>query len=133
MITVVFGQRAGQYASEAAKETSHRASDAGDASRSIDNAMNAIDESAPVKPSDVKRKIKAATRRYAWVIKDEEGLTKGLSRIREIQSEVGKLKARNGYDWARALEVRNLLLSAELVSGHPKAAREGHVKTGHLR
>lgn len=114
MITIVFGQRAGQFASQAAKETSHQTPDAGDVDRSIDDAMNAVRESPPVKPSDVKRKIKAATRRYAWVIKDQEGLTKGLSRIREIQSEVGELKARNGYDWARALEVRNLLLSAEL-------------------
>ena len=81
---------------------------------SIAAATDTVDDSAPVKPSDIKRKIKATTRRYAWVIKDEEGLTNGLSRIRQIRAETGKLKARNGYDWARALEVRNLLLSAEL-------------------
>ncbi len=114
MITIVFGQRAGQYAAEAAKSGDTHALDLEAAQKSITNATNSIDGSASMKSSDVKRKIKATTRRYAWVIKDEDGLTKGLARIREIHSEVGKLKARNGYDWARALEVRNLLLTAEL-------------------
>jgi fumarate reductase (CoM/CoB) subunit A len=114
MITVVFGQRAGRYAAEAAKTAGDPSVDSGVAQASIKGATSAIDESATVKPSDIKRKIKATTRRHAWVIKDEEGLTKGLARIQEIYGEVGKLRARNGYDWARALEVRNLLLTAEL-------------------
>ena len=114
MITVVFGKRAGRYAAEEANGIAGVSIDSAQVHASIAAATETIDDSAPVKPSDIKRKIKATTRRYAWVIKDEEGLSNGLSRIRQIQSETGKLKARNGYDWARALEVRNLLLSAEL-------------------
>jgi succinate dehydrogenase/fumarate reductase flavoprotein subunit len=113
MITVVFGQRAGQYAVEAAKTAGAPSVDPNAAQVSVDDVTSEIDEAATIKPSDIKRKIKATTRRHAWVIKDEEGLAKGLARIQEIQGEVGKLKARNGYDWARALEVRNLLLTAE--------------------
>ena len=115
MITVVFGQRAGRYAAEAAGATGAVSADSTQVQASIAAAADTIDNAATVKPSDIKRKIKAATRRYAWVIKDEEGLTNGLSRIRQIRAETGKLRARNGYDWARALEVRNLLLSAELL------------------
>ena len=114
MITVVFGKRAGHYAAEEANGIASVSIDSEQVRASIAAAMETIDNSGPVKPSDIKRKIKATTRRYAWVIKDEEGLSNGLSRIKRIQSETGKLKARNGYDWARALEVRNLLLSAEL-------------------
>ena len=114
MITVVFGKRAGRYAAEEANGIGSVSVDSAQVRASIAAATETIDDSAPVKPSDIKRKIKATTRRYAWVIKDEEGLSNGLSRIRQIQSETGKLKARNGYDWACALEVRNLLLSAEL-------------------
>ncbi len=114
MITVVFGKRAGRYAAEEANGIGSASIDSAQVHASIAAAMETIDNSATVKPSDIKRKIKATTRRYAWVIKDEVGLSNGLSRIRQIQSETGKLKARNGYDWARALEVRNLLLSAEL-------------------
>lgn len=115
MITVVFGKRAGRYAAEAARTTGGVSVDSPQARASIAAAASAVNEAAPVKPSDIKRKIKAATRRYAWVIKDEEGLKSGLSRIRRIRDETGKLKARHGYDWARALEVRNLLLAAELL------------------
>ena len=114
MITVVFGKRAGRYAAEEANAIGPVSIDPEQVHASIAAATETIDNSAPVKSSDIKRKIKATTRRYAWVIKDEEGLTNGLSRIRQIRAETGKLKARNGYDWARALEVRNLLLSAEL-------------------
>ena len=115
MITVVFGKRAGRYAAEAAGATGAVSADSTQVQASIAAAADTIDNAATVKPSDIKRKIKAATRRYAWVIKDEEGLTNGLSRIRQIRAETVKLRARNGYDWARALEVRNLLLSAELL------------------
>ena len=114
MITVVFGKRAGRYAAEEANGIAGVTIDSAQVLASIAAASETIDNSTAVKPSDIKRKIKAATRRYAWVIKDEEGLTNGLSRIRQIRAETGKLKARTGYDWARALEVRNLLLSAEL-------------------
>ena len=114
MITVVFGKRAGRYAAEEANGIAGVSIDSQQVQASIAAATETVDDSAPVKPSDIKRKVKAATRRYAWVIKDEEGLSNGLSRIRRIQSETGKLRARSGYDWARALEVRNLLLSAEL-------------------
>ncbi len=115
MITVVFGKRAGRHAAEESGAMGFVSADPAQVQASIAGATEAIDETSAVKSSDIKRKIKAATRRYAWVIKDEEGLTKGLSRIRQIGGESGSLRARNGYDWARALEVRNLLLSAELL------------------
>lgn len=115
MITVVFGKRAGQYAAEAARQAGEAAVDPACAEALVDEAVGVVSESARMKASDVKRRVKAATRRYAWVIKDEDGLTRGLSRIRQIRKETGKLVARNGYDWARALEARNLFLSAELL------------------
>ena len=115
MITVVFGKRAGQYAAEAAMQSGEVAVDPACAAAIVDEAVGVVSESAGMKASDVKRKVKAATRRYAWVIKDEDGLTRGLSRIRQIRKDTGKLVARNGYDWARALEARNLFLSAELL------------------
>lgn len=115
MITVVFGKRAGQYAAEAARQSGEADVDPACAAAIVDEAVGVVSESAGMKASDVKRKVKAATRRYAWVIKDEDGLTRGLSRIRQIRKDTGKLVARNGYDWARALEARNLFLSAELL------------------
>lgn len=115
MITVVFGKRAGQYAAEAARQSGEADVDPACAEAIVDEAVGVVSESAGMKASDVKRKVKAATRRYAWVIKDEDGLTRGLSRIRQIWKDTGKLVARNGYDWARALEARNLFLSAELL------------------
>ena len=115
MITVVFGKRAGQYAAEAAMQSGEADVDPACARAIVDEAVGVVSESAVMKASDVKRKVKAATRRYAWVIKDEDGLTRGLSRIRQIRKDTGKLVTRNGYDWARALEARNLFLSAELL------------------
>lgn len=115
MITVVFGKRAGEYAAEAAKQSCAAEVDPACAAAIFDEAVDTVSDSGGVKASDVKRKVKGATRRYAWVIKDEDGLMRGLSRIRRIRDETGKIRARNGYDWARALEVRNLFLSAELL------------------
>ena len=98
MITVVFGQRAGRYAAEAAGATGAVSADSTQVQASIADAADTIDNAATVKPSDIKRKIKAATRRYAWVIKDEEGLTNGLSRLRQIRAETGQAQV---AEWLR--------------------------------
>jgi succinate dehydrogenase / fumarate reductase flavoprotein subunit len=67
--------------------------------------------------------ISATMTKYAWVIKDEAGLTSGLERIREMaNAERQRTKGPqveassvDGFAWTKILEVPNLLLCAELM------------------
>ena len=114
MITLVFGKRGGEYAAQQALDSPEPVLDMDEITASFARANAGVDELAVTKASDIKRKIKLATKRYAWVIKDEEGLSKGLCRIQALKEEVATLRAATGRQWARTLEARNLLWAVEL-------------------
>ncbi len=116
MITLVFGRRAGLFAAQEAKE-GRPGVGLGHASvqASLDRANGLIGSSQRPKPSDALSQIKSAMRRYAWVIKTEEELARGMEEIKKIASSTSQLAASDGFERARALEVHNLLTSAELL------------------
>ena len=115
MITLVFGRRAGLHAAEAAKEAERPPPKEGGVQASLGRASGLIDSGAGADPDDVKGRIQAITRKHAWVFKDEGGLLRGLEEVRRLRDEFPTLKAKNGFEWTKALEVSNLLLSAELL------------------
>ena len=49
------------------------------------------------------------------LFKDEAGLREGLEAVQRIRSSFSTLAARDGYEWESALELPNLLLTAELM------------------
>lgn len=123
MITLVFGRRAGLFAAQDLIDTDGGAPDKGAVQASLDRATMLIERAGGVKPREVKAQIQAAMKKHAWVIKNKEGLDSGLRALGEI-GEIQRVRAsqstfrarpRDGYEWATALEVPNLLLCAELM------------------
>ena len=123
MITLVFGRRSGFFAAQGLGETDRPSLDRSRVERSLEGAARLAQGAGGVRPGEVKGRIRDAMRRYAWVIKDEEGLRAGLQEIREIREaqqlrgvqSTLKAKPGDGYEWASALEVPNMLLTAELL------------------
>lgn len=115
MITLVFGRRAGLFAAERAKSASPAALDDTSVQASLDAAAGLVDGTGGVEPDEIKDQIRSVTRKHAWAIKNEEGMRRGLKEIRRIQEAPRTFKAADGYEWAGGIEVRNMLLSAELM------------------
>ena len=123
MITVVFGRRAGLYASQGAKDAGEVTLDDAAVEASFQRATGLAENLAGVKPSELKAQIKDIMTASAWVIKDEETLSAGLSQILEIgemerqraKDSTFKSSPKDGFEWAEALEIPNMLVSSELM------------------
>ena len=123
MITVVFGRRAGLFASQGAQDTGEVTLDEAAVEASFQRATGLAKALAGVNPREVKAQIKDIMTASAWVIKDEETLNDGLNQILEIgeierqraKDSTFKSSSRNGFEWAEALEIPNLLISSELM------------------
>ena len=123
MITVVFGRRAGVFASEYASDASGPVLDDKAVQASLDRALALIEKLGGIIPLDSKRRIKVTMQKHAWVIKDEATLKQGLQEIRETREvqrivdlhSTFKAKPRDGEQWMTAIEVQNMLLCAELM------------------
>ena len=123
MITVVYGRRAGLYAAQSAKDVGEVELDEAAVTASFERATGLAEALAGVKPREVKAEIKDIMTASAWVIKDEETLSAGLSQIQELgemerqraQDSTSKSSPKDGFEWAEAVEIPNLLTSAELM------------------
>ena len=123
MITLVFGRRAGLFAAQASKEVAYPDLDLDAVRASLARATALVERQGAFKPGRVKAEIRKTMRRHAWVIKEEEGLSKGLGEISEIKEierrraldSTSMFKPRDGFEWASALEVPNLLLASEMM------------------
>jgi fumarate reductase (CoM/CoB) subunit A len=123
MITVVFGKRSGTFASEYARSANEPVLDDTAVQTSLDRALSLAVEAGGIKPKDTKDHIKATMQQYAWVVKDEALLNRGLQEIRdtkEIQritslNSTFRVEPQSGERWVTAIEVRNMLQCAELM------------------
>jgi len=115
MITLVYGRRAGLFAAEGAQQVGNPTLDKSVVQQSQEKASSLVDNISGSQPEDVKDQIRSSMRRNAWVIKDENGLTDGLKEIEQIRTDHPTLVAKDGFGWAKAVEVPNMLLNAELM------------------
>ncbi len=123
MITLVFGRRAGMFAVQGAKDVGDVRLDDSAIQASFDRVASVVDGLDDEGLEALRSGISATMTKYAWVIKDEAGLTSGLERIREMaNAERQRTKGPqveassvDGFAWTKILEVPNLLLCAELM------------------
>ena len=122
MITLVFGRIAGENASLGAAASESLEID----ELQLQNVMNsAIDVKKRLKninPRDIKKQIKVIMRTHCWVIREEKSLIEGLSKITALTNYLQNKGIDNsdnlvadGYEWARYLELNNLLLTSKLM------------------
>ena len=115
MITVVFGRRAGLHASGWAKQAGEPLLEGTAAESIVDRATALINGGSGADTLALKTALRQTIRKNAWVIKDGAGLREALEAVERIKSSYSTLKAGDGFEWESALELPNMLLSAELM------------------
>ena len=115
MITLVFGRRAGLFAAEYSNQSTLQKIDAKLLNPYIEKTTSIIDNENGASVNKIKSEIRNTLTEFGWVIKDEEGLSKGINQIRRIREKYPSFDISNGRDWLNALELGNMLLAAELL------------------
>ena len=122
MITLVLGRRAGRLAAENAGQVGEVSVDREAVTASLNRAIAVFDALKRNGVERVRSRVQDTMYRHAWVIKDRAGLEGGLRVLNGIaaanrpaaRSAFGAIPE-DGWEWARALEASNLLITAELM------------------
>ena len=122
MITLVFGRIAGENASLGAAATESVEIDELQLQNAINSAVDTKRQLKNINPRDIKKQIKIIMRTHCWVIREEKSLIEGLSKIADLTNYLKNKGVDNsdnpsvdGYEWARYLELYNLLLASKLM------------------
>ena len=122
MITLVFGRIAGENASLGAAATESVEIDELQLQNAINSAIDTKRQLKNINPRDIKKQIKVIMRTHCWVIREEKSLIEGLSKIADLTNYLKNKGVDNsdnpsadGYEWARYLELYNLLLASKLM------------------
>mgnify|MGYP001165315508 CR=1 FL=1 len=122
MITLVFGRIAGENASLGAAATESVEIDELQLQNAINSAIDTKRQLKNINPRDIKKQIKVIMRTHCWVIREEKSLIEGLSKIADLTNYLKNKGVDNsdnpsadGYEWARYVELYNLLLASKLM------------------
>ena len=113
--TLVFGRRAGLFASKHANHQNDWIVDTSLESELVKQSKSLVGNSRGSDPDHVKASIRNILREFGWVIKDEPGLIKGLEEIRKIRDESPTFTGSSGKELVNSFEAKNMLLTAELL------------------
>ena len=113
----VFGRRAGKHAAETAKAQGVPSLN----NKTVKNHLKQIAElqksKGDQKPVELIDKLKKTAWENLLAVRDKNGLTKLLQRIKEIRSDIGpRLSIESTRELVQALELRNLLQVGEIVA-----------------
>ena len=114
--TLVFGRRTGEAAAAVSRGLSSQRRSRQAVEEALDDLASFIhDGTEIVRP--VQRALRDAMWEHCGVVRSEDGLTRGLERIKELQGHLGDIDVRptsEGYgDLAHALDLRASLVTAE--------------------
>jgi succinate dehydrogenase/fumarate reductase flavoprotein subunit len=113
---MVTGSRAGKFAALAAAEGSLASVDNGEVSEEI-RRVESFRGDGGLDPLETLAEIKELAWETTGVVRNAQGLKKGLSRFEEIRKDkVSRLKAKEQRGWIKALECANLAWVGEMVA-----------------
>ena len=122
MITLVFGRLAGLNAALGAARASSSEIDELQLQNILNNTVNLKRRLKNINPRDIKKRIKKIMRTHCWVIREEKSMIEGLYKINDLMNYLENKGIDNldnldadGYEWARYLELNNLLLTSQLM------------------
>jgi succinate dehydrogenase/fumarate reductase flavoprotein subunit len=121
--TQVFGRRAGIRAAEYAREIKLRDPVIDEVNKELERINSFLDEKEqPVRPIEIKRKIKGIMQDYVSYRRNEKGLFKAIELLRKLRNEdVPNLQVVNknlvyNYEWEEAIEAVFMIEVSELVA-----------------
>jgi len=117
---LVFGQRAGEYASKFAKQNSLGAIDAGKLASAEQWALRPFERNGPENPYVIQHKLQDLMQDLVGIVRQEDEMLQALERIRELDqaSDAVSVDGNREYNagWHTALDLHNLLTVSEIVT-----------------
>jgi succinate dehydrogenase/fumarate reductase flavoprotein subunit len=126
--TQVFGRFAGVGAAEFTHNKKRKKLSESLVKNYRDKVFKNLDREEDPKRSEILKKIHKLTWTHASIVRDAEGLKRGLSAIEKLREELSGDLGCNGFE---VLEVKNLALTAEIVMRAALARQE--TRGTHLR
>lgn len=132
-MTLVHGARAGRVAAEKAKEKTLMPVDHNELDK-IEAKWREVRKGTGqrgVKPLDVKNQLRNVMTEYAGVVRSRKSLEEALRRINELCQEFGKVNAESPRQLSEAVELKGMLLVAEMVARsalHRTESRGAHFR-----
>ena len=133
---IVFGKRAGEYASQYARANVQPRVDEGAADRAIAQSLAPFDRGAEGEnPYNIQQDLQDAMQRLVGIVRNEAEMREALGRIRDFNERAGRLGAEGHREyhsgWHTAIDVRNLLSVSEAITLSAierKESRGGHFR-----
>jgi succinate dehydrogenase / fumarate reductase flavoprotein subunit len=133
---IVFGKRAGEYASQYARANGQPRVDEVAADRAIAQSLAPFDRGAEGEnPYNIQQDLQDAMQRLVGIVRNEAEMREALGRIRDFNERAGRLGAEGHREyhsgWHTAIDVRNLLSVSEAITLSAierKESRGGHFR-----
>ncbi len=133
---IVFGKRAGEYASQYARANGQARVDEGAADRAIAQSLAPFDRGAEGEnPYNVQQDLQDAMQRLVGIVRNEVEMREALGRIRDFNERAGRLGAEGHREyhsgWHTSIDVWNLLSVSEAITLSAierKESRGGHFR-----
>ncbi|HXD15581.1 MAG TPA: fumarate reductase/succinate dehydrogenase flavoprotein subunit [Vicinamibacterales bacterium] len=133
---IVFGKRAGEYASQYARANGQPRIDEGAADRAIAQSLAPFDRGAEGEnPYNVQQDLQDAMQRLVGIVRNEAEMREALGRIRDFNERAARLGAEGHREyhsgWHTSIDVRNLLSVSEAITLSALERKES--RGGHFR
>jgi fumarate reductase (CoM/CoB) subunit A len=118
---LVFGKRAGEYASKRAADVPAPSLDNSEVERERQRVHNLLDRENGIRPHPLMKKLQQLMEQSFWVAKDEAHMRRALEEILKLrEEEVPRLSLssrtkRFNLEWVNALEVEKMIDVAEMM------------------
>ncbi len=118
---LVFGQRAGQYAAEFARENGHGAIDERQVETAVREVLAPFDrESSGENPFDIQYELQDRMQELVGIVRNEADMQRALEVIDGLRARAAKVSVIGNREynpgWHTALDLKNLLISSEAVA-----------------
>jgi succinate dehydrogenase / fumarate reductase flavoprotein subunit len=133
---IVFGKRAGEYASQYARAQGQARIDEAAAQRAIDQSLAPFDRGAEGEnPYNVQQDLQDAMQRLVGIVRTESDMREALGKIHDFKERAARLGAEGHREyhsgWHTSIDVRNLLAVSEAITVSALERKES--RGGHFR
>ena len=133
---IVFGKRAGEYASQYARATGQPRIDEAAVDRAIATSLAPFDRGAEGEnPYNAQQDLQDAMQRLVGIVRNEAEMKEALGRVRDLKERADRLGAEGHREyhsgWHTSIDVRNLLAVSEAITVSAierKESRGGHFR-----
>jgi succinate dehydrogenase / fumarate reductase flavoprotein subunit len=132
---LVFGMRAGKYATEYAGRQSTPRADAQQADAIVQAALAPFERAAGESPYQVEHDLQAMMQELVGIVRREEEIRRALESLKTLKERAAKVSVTGNREynpgWHTALDLQNLLTVSEIVAR--AAAERKESRGGHFR